>query len=103
MKHRTKDEGRKLAADFEASGLTEREFAEQRGITLCSLQYWKRRVRQLDGAAGKGCRNRFVEIAVSPGGAAAMRVSTGKLEIFFPTLPPSGWLHEFVASLSNGK
>ena len=103
MKHRTEDEGRKLAADFYASGLTQQEFVEKAGITLCSLQYWKRRARHLEGTAGEGIQDRFVEIAVPHGGTVAMRISTGKIEVSFPTLPPTGWLCDFVASLSNGK
>ena len=103
MKQRTTAEGKALVSAFYESGLTQREFAAQKGVTQCSLQYWRQRVKHLKDIKDKGNENRFIEIAVPQGGVGAIRITLGQLEIFFPTLPPTDWLYEFVSSLSNRK
>ena len=103
MKQRTTAEGQALVSAFYESGLTPREFIEKTGITQCSFHYWKRRVKQLKKIESTGDKNRFVEIAIPQGGAGAVRISLGQLEVSFPTLPPTGWLCDFVSSLSNRK
>uniref|UniRef100_UPI00286B4FE3 IS66 family insertion sequence element accessory protein TnpA n=1 Tax=Archangium sp. TaxID=1872627 RepID=UPI00286B4FE3 len=40
----------RVAEEYEASGLTQREFAERRGLTLSTLQSWVYRRRRQEGA-----------------------------------------------------
>ena len=40
-----KKEARGILAQFRASGLTQREFAEQQGVSASTLAYWIRRER----------------------------------------------------------
>ena len=49
MKKRSeKPEWVRVAEEYEASGLTQREFAERRGMTLSTLQSWVYRRRRLE-------------------------------------------------------
>jgi transposase len=49
-KQREKPEWVRVAEEYEASGLTQREFAERRGMTLSTLQSWVYRRRRQEGA-----------------------------------------------------
>ena len=49
-KQREKPEWVRVAEEYEASGLTQREFAERRGLTLSTLQSWVYRRRRQEGA-----------------------------------------------------
>ncbi|RJS14313.1 IS66 family insertion sequence hypothetical protein [Corallococcus sp. H22C18031201] len=51
-----KQEWLRVAESFEASGLTQKEFTQQRGVRLSTLQSWVyRRRRQQTGIAETGC------------------------------------------------
>ena len=39
-------DGRELISDLESSGLSQRAFAESLGISIGTVQYWRRRVQQ---------------------------------------------------------
>jgi transcriptional regulator with XRE-family HTH domain len=39
-------DGRELVEDLKKSGLSQRAFAESLGISVTTVQYWQRRVRQ---------------------------------------------------------
>jgi len=49
-KRSEKPEWVRVAEEYEASGLTQREFAERRGLTLSTLQSWVYRRRRQEGA-----------------------------------------------------
>jgi hypothetical protein len=49
-KQREKPEWVRVAEEYEASGLTQREFAERRGMTLSTLQSWVYRRRRQERA-----------------------------------------------------
>jgi transposase len=49
-KQNEKPEWVRVAEEYEASGLTQREFAERRGLTLSTLQSWVYRRRRQEGA-----------------------------------------------------
>jgi transposase len=49
-KQNEKPEWVRVAEEYEASGLTQREFAERRGMTLSTLQSWVYRRRRQEGA-----------------------------------------------------
>ena len=42
-KHRTAEEREKILKDYQSSGLTQREFASEVGISLSTLQLWLRK------------------------------------------------------------
>ena len=42
-RHRTEAEIRRLVRAYRASGLSQREFAEQEGIAVSTLSYWNRK------------------------------------------------------------
>jgi len=45
----TAAEMRQLIEAWEGSELTQREFAEQQGVSYTTFQYWRRRLKELDG------------------------------------------------------
>ena len=47
---RTAAQMRRLIDAWEGSELTQREFAEQKGLTYAAFQYWRRRLKALDEA-----------------------------------------------------
>lgn len=49
-KRSEKPEWVRVAEEYEASGLTQRDFAERRGLTLSTLQSWVYRRRRQQGA-----------------------------------------------------
>ena len=49
-KQREKPEWVRVAEEYDASGLTQREFAERRGMTLSTLQSWVYRRRRQESA-----------------------------------------------------
>jgi hypothetical protein len=49
-KQNEKPEWVRVAEEYEASGLTQREFAERRGMTLSTLQSWVYRRRRQESA-----------------------------------------------------
>ena len=54
MKRRSKDQWQGLVAEQESSGKSQQEFCAKRGVSVASLQYWKRKLRE----------DSFVEIPV---------------------------------------
>ena len=57
-----------LVAEFEASGLTRREFSEEAGIAVGTLDYYRRRVRQGNHARILPVRIQAGEAAGEPSG-----------------------------------
>ena len=74
-RYRTRAEAEELAAEFEASGLTQREFCERRGVAVNTLGRYLKRFRQRP-AEGEG-RPRWVtvEMAESEPGAGRSGLS----------------------------
>ena len=62
-RYRSREEADELAAEFEASGLTRREFCEGREVSLNSLVRYVKRWRQQQAHAGGIQRWMAVEIA----------------------------------------
>lgn len=62
-----KPEWLRVAEEFEASGLTQREFAGRRGLRLSTLQSWVyRRRRQVSAAAEPPVRLLPVQVSSAP-------------------------------------
>lgn len=49
---RTAAQMRRLIEAWEDSELTQREYAEQKGMTYAAFQYWRRRLKALDESEG---------------------------------------------------
>lgn len=45
---RTAEEMREMMSAWEDSGLTQREFAEEEGLSYTAFQYWRRRLKEVD-------------------------------------------------------
>ena len=103
MKKRTFAEGKQLVTDFYASGLTQREYITQKGVKLCTLQYWKSRVKKIEDSTETSSRNRFIEITPSKNSVAVVEILVGAFRISFSSLPPTSWLNDFISSLSNNR
>jgi hypothetical protein len=68
----------RVAEQFESSGLTQREFAEQRGLVLSTLQSWiYRRRRRVSRAGAEPVRLLPVQVsAASPSASNLLEVLT---------------------------
>jgi hypothetical protein len=80
--------------------MTSRAFAQTSGIKECTLQYWKRRMKDL--SAGN-VPPRFVEVSQRPVGQhgvdAALTVTVCDVRVSFSTLPGAAWFGELLHSL----
>jgi hypothetical protein len=61
-RRRSREEANRLAADYEESGLTQREFCEQRGVSLKALVRYLARYRREQ--RGKNQRPQWVAVEV---------------------------------------
>ena len=68
-----KQESRGVLAQFHASGLTQRQFAEQEGVPLSTLSYWIRRERLERKVAGE---TTLVAVAEEPTNPEEIRTLT---------------------------
>lgn len=46
---RTAEEMRGVLENWESSGLTQKAFGEREGVSVTTLQYWRRRLKEIDG------------------------------------------------------
>jgi len=76
MRRRTAEEWGNLLREFDGSGLRQAAFAEQRGISLATLQYQLMRRRQ----RGQRKSPSFVEVRASPP-ASRLPVSVSDVEV----------------------
>jgi transposase-like protein len=85
---------RRWAQRWLDSGLTQREFAGQHGLTVASLSRWARELRDDDDAEAQG---EFVEVGAATPVRCAVRVRVGAVTLEFDQLPPA----EYVAALGR--
>lgn len=62
-RRRSQAEAGRLAAEFEASGLSRREFCRSRGLNISTLDAYRKRLRQSQPEAGGAGRWVAVEVA----------------------------------------
>ena len=74
-RYRSRAEAEELAAEFEASGLTQREFCERRGVALSTLARYVKRYRQRPAEAEGAPRWVAVEVAKSESGTGGSGLS----------------------------
>jgi hypothetical protein len=91
---RKMEDGRVLVSRFKESGRTQKAFAQDEGINVCSLQYWLRKVASSDDVS----KPRFVELNQRTGfgdDRALLSVQIGNdVMMRFATLPPPAYLAE---------
>lgn len=61
MKKRTEREWRRLVSEFEACGRSRRDFCEVHGLSMTTLDYWRRRASTEGGG-------RLVQVEIEPDG-----------------------------------
>jgi hypothetical protein len=61
-RRRSQAEAEQLAADFEASGLSRREFCRSRGLNVSTLDVYRKRLRQARGEGADAGRWVAVEV-----------------------------------------
>ena len=76
-RYRSPAEADKLAAEFEASGLTQRAFCELRGVPVKTLARYVKRYRQQQAQAEGTPRWVAVEMAESSAGGSGLSVVLG--------------------------
>jgi transposase len=82
-KRSEKPEWVRVAEEYEESGLTQREFAQRRGMTLSTLQSWVYRRRRQEGAAvAQPVRLLPVQVTMAPvvSGSDSLEVLTASGE-----------------------
>lgn len=62
-RYRSREEAKQLAAEFAASGLTQRAFCERRGVALNTLARYVKRYRERPAESDGGARWVAVEVA----------------------------------------
>src|SRR5687768_7547820 len=99
-----KPEWLRVAEEFEASGLTQREFAGRRGLRLSTLQSWVyRRRRQVSAAAEPPVRLLPVQVGSAPAPeAVALEVSTASgVRVRFSSGADVDYVARLVAALER--
>lgn len=94
----------RVAQEFEASGLTQRQFAEQRGLVLSTLQSWiYRRRRQESQPGGEPLRLLPVQVtAGSPSTGSLIEVLTsGGARVRFAAGTDVEYIARLVAAVSR--
>jgi hypothetical protein len=99
------DTWRKVLADWEASGLSVREFAAQRGLKVKSLEWWRWKLCALkkkdDSALLPVATMRFVPLDVVKPAATALRLrlENAPVSLEIPHGVELGWLRAVVDAL----
>lgn len=63
MKWRSREAAEELVREFEASGLKRKQFCEQRGLSLGTLDLYRKRLRLAEG--GPEPKGRFARVQIS--------------------------------------
>jgi hypothetical protein len=64
-KHRSRAEADQIAAEYEASGLSQAEFCQERGLALKTLARYLARFRRQSAQGGEATSQRFVAVEVA--------------------------------------
>ncbi len=83
MKWRSREAAEELVREFEASGLRRKQFCEQRGLSLGTLDLYRKRHRLAEGGAEP--KGRFARVKLSSqqghGGSGLQLVLSGGLRV----------------------
>ena len=99
MKRSTPASRAKLVAAYRASGMTQAEFAERRGINVSTLQSWLYR-RDRRAAKPSAAPVTFLEVrAADQPTAGRVVLMLGDVRVELEALPPPSYLAELYRSL----
>lgn len=70
------EEWRQLIAEFETSGLTQKEFAAEKDVSLSTMQYWLYKRAKLDSNFDVKARPQFLPVEVVASAAPLARPGT---------------------------
>jgi len=104
-RYRSRAEAEELAAEFEASGLTQREFSERRGLPVKTLARYVKRYRQQPVEAEGRSRWVAVEVEESSPGTTRSGLSvvlSGARRIEVERGFDAATLEQLVAALERG-
>ena len=96
---RGRDHWAGVVGEFEASGLTQREFCERRGVKFTAFRNWVYRLRSTSHVqSGRKRRGGgFVQIvAAAPKPNVMCKLQFGRTELFFSELPPTEYVGELL-------
>ncbi len=101
-RHSTSSKGKSWwsaqVAAWRSSGLSQRAFCEQRGLSPSTFGKWRRRlVHERSEALVSVKRPEFVAVEVPVQAKPLVRVSLGVVTVDFETLPPPAWVAELAA------
>jgi transposase-like protein len=105
-RRRSASDGARLATRYEASGLTQREFAGRNGVTVSTLQYWLRKAQAEDcgGEEPAAEQFRFVEVIggeTEGGSTGGVSMELGGLTLHFESLPSPTYLASVAAAFAE--
>ena len=101
-RHRSRTEADQIAAEYEASGLSQAEFCQQRDLSLKTLARYLARFRKQSGRSGEqSTSQRFVavEVAGACGGTELTLLLSGGLRIEIKRGFDTFTLRQLVAAL----
>jgi transposase-like protein len=105
-RRRSASDGSRLVERYQASGVTQREFAEREGVTMSALQYWLRKARAGDDGGEEAAeRFQFVEVigeeAEEAGAGGVSLELPGGLSLRFESLPSPSYLASVAAAFAE--
>jgi len=74
---RSRAEAEQLVAEYEASGLNQRQFCESRNLCLSTLSRYRKRLRE-SGSEGDGSRWVAVDLSCADGSGSGLSVVMGR-------------------------
>jgi hypothetical protein len=104
-RRRTLAQGRALIAAWQASGLSARAFCQARHLSLSRIDFWKRRLRQLDQAeSATAPSSAFIQVQSPPPARPAPTTSINAtlpngLIVAIPPGSDLGWTRQVLTAL----
>ena len=86
-----REEWRLRLADFDGSGLTQREWCAEKGVALHQFAYWRRQLKEADGgqpASGEWCQVSLLPVGTPQAVGLTVRVGPAAIEVS-PGFDPS--------------
>ncbi|RUO21830.1 IS66 family insertion sequence element accessory protein TnpA [Aliidiomarina haloalkalitolerans] len=95
--YRTREQWRELIAEFEQSGMSQKDFCEQRGLS--TAYFGKRRLR-LQREAEDNDTGFALAVPQSPNSQQTLQLRIGQTELMLPLSVSPRWIAQLVKELS---
>lgn len=94
-------ERERYLAEYQASGLTQVQFAEQAGIKVETLRAWIYRgpTKQAPQERRRAARSAFVEVRAAPAVGTGVELRIGALVVRSSGWPPAEWVAAVLAKV----